>query len=271
MKQDEAIKIYESLSRPPKDALRQIEAGKLKGKTDINPQWRYKAMTEKFGLVGCGWKYEVQKLWTEQGAGAEKLAFAQVAVYIKDGDTWSDPIEGIGGSRLVQLEKGSAVSNDEGYKMAVTDAFSTALKMLGVAADIYAGRWDGSKYKEDMPAPVEALKKAFNGEVVQPKKQPAKLAFEPKGGETTAEEKREIGNLLESKYAYGEPIFSREEMKAYSDSRKYYTAREVIEHIKAELQKRLTPPPAAEPAAAEHPSFDDMQPVEQSEQGFDIF
>ncbi len=266
-----ATDIYESLARPPKDALRQIEAGKLKGKTDINPQWRYKAMTEAFGLVGIGWKYEVRKLWTEQGAGAEKLAFAQVAVYIKDGDAWSDPIEGIGGSRLVQLEKGAAVSNDEGYKMAVTDAFSTALKMLGVAADIYAGRWDGSKYKEELPVPVEAVKNAFNGEVVQPKKQPAKLAFEPKGGETTAEEKREIGNLLKSKYTDGAPIFSKEEMKAYSDSRKDYTAREVIDNIKAELQKRLTPPPAAEPAAPEQPSFDDMQSVEQSEQGFDIF
>ena len=255
-----ATDIYESLARPPKDALRQIEAGKLKGKTDINPQWRYKAMTEAFGLVGIGWKYEVRKLWTEQGAGAEKLAFAQVAVYIKDGDTWSDPIEGIGGSRLVQLEKGAAVSNDEGYKMAVTDAFSTALKMLGVAADIYAGRWDGSKYKEELPPQVEAVKQAFNGEVVQPKKQPAKLAFEPKGGETTAEEKREIGKLLSSKDANGDAIFTKDEMKKYSDMRKDYTARELIYNIKAELQKRLTPPPAA----AE-------QPVEQSEQGFDIF
>ena len=285
---NEAVKIYESLARPPKDALREIQAGKLKGKTDINPQWRYKAMTEKFGLVGIGWKYEVQKLWTEQGAGAEKLAFAQVAVYIKDGDAWSDPIEGIGGSRLVQLEKGAAVSNDEGYKMAVTDAFSTALKMLGVAADIYAGRWDGSKYKEELPAPVEAIKKAFNGEVVQPKKQPAKLAFEPKGGETTAEEKREIGNLLKSKYADGAPIFSKEEMKAYSDSRKDYTAREVIDAIKKELQIRLNPtqtmqtagemmraqaqqlPPQVEAVknafdgevvTTPQPSFDEMQPV----------
>ena len=267
MKQDEAIKIYESLSRPPKDALRQIEAGKLKGKTDINPQWRYKAMTEKFGLVGCGWKYEVQKLWTEQGAGSEKLAFAQVAVFVKDGDKWSEPIVGIGGSRLVQLEKGAAVSNDEGYKMAVTDAFSTALKMLGVAADIYAGRWDGSKYKESLPPQVESVKEAFKGEVVQPKKQPAKLAFEPKGGETTPEERKEIAALLNSKYTNGQPIFTKDEMKHYSDMRKDYTAREVIDAIKAELQKRVSPAPQ-EPAQQ---SFDEMQPVEQSENGFDIF
>ena len=42
----DAISIYESLARPPKDALKEIGGGKLKGLTDINPQWRYKVMTE---------------------------------------------------------------------------------------------------------------------------------------------------------------------------------------------------------------------------------
>ena len=230
---EKAIDIYESLARPPKDALREIQAGKLKGKTDINPQWRYKAMTEKFGLVGIGWKYEVQKLWTEQGAGSEKLAFAQVAVFIKDGDAWSEPIVGIGGSRLVQLEKGAAVSNDEGYKMAVTDAFSTALKMLGVAADIYAGRWDGTKYNDEpatLPQPPAPTKK-----------QPAKFAFEPKGGETTPAEKKELGGLLSTKYPDGGAVFSKAEAKKYSDMRKDYTAREVIETIRRDLNARLNP------------------------------
>ena len=286
---NEAVKIYESLARPPKDALREIQAGKLKGKTDINPQWRYKAMTEKFGLVGIGWKYEIQKLWTEQGAGNEKLAFAQVAVFLKNGETWSEPIVGIGGSRLVALEKGAAVSNDEGYKMAVTDAFSTALKMIGVAADIYAGRWDGSKYKEELPAPTEAVKKAFNGEVVQPKKQPAMFAFEPKGGETTPAEKKELGVLLSTKYPDGGAVFSKAEAKKYSDMRKDYTAREVIETIRRDLNARLNPttqmqtagdvmraqtqqlPPQVVAvkeafngevvASPQQPGFDDMQPA----------
>lgn len=238
----DAISIYESLSRPPKDALKEIGGGKLKGMTDINPQWRYKVMTEKFGLIGVGWKYEVQKLWTEQGAGGEVLAFAQVAVFVKDGENWSDPIEGIGGSKLVALEKGAPVSNDEGYKMAVTDAFSTALKMLGVAADIYAGRWDGSKYRDtpdQLPPKAQAVKDAFNGEVVKPKQPPAKLAFKPKGGETTPAEKEAIAKLLSSKDLTGKPLFSKDEMKAYSDMRKDKTAAELIDIIKGELQKRV--------------------------------
>lgn len=155
---EKAIEIYKSLSQPPKEVLRQITGGKLSGKTNINPQWRYEVMTEKFGLVGIGWKYEIQKLWVEQGAGSEKLAFAQVAVFIKESDKWSEPIVGIGGSKLVQIEKGQAVSNDEGYKMAVTDAFSTALKMIGVAADIYKSVWDGDKYKDE-PENQELQKK----------------------------------------------------------------------------------------------------------------
>ena len=299
--EEKAIDIYESLSRPPKDALREIQAGKLKGKTDINPQWRYKAMTEKFGLVGIGWKYEVQKLWTEAGAGNEKLAFAQVAVFVKDGDAWSEPIVGIGGSRLVQLEKGAAVSNDEGYKMAVTDAFSTALKMLGVAADIYAGRWDGTKYNDE-PTTLPQPQSAQQQPPAQPKKQPAKFAFEPKGGETTPAEKKELGVLLSTKYPNGGAVFSKAEAKKYSDMRKDYTAREVIETIRRDLNARLNPtsqmqtagdvmraqaqqaqqlPPQVEAVKEafngevvtppQQPGFDDMQPVDQSEQGFDIY
>lgn len=287
----EAVKIYESLARPPKDALREIQAGKLKGKTDINPQWRYKAMTEKFGLVGIGWKYEVQKLWTEQGAENEKLAFAQVAVFLKNGETWSEPIVGIGGSRLVALEKGAAVSNDEGYKMAVTDAFSTALKMIGVAADIYAGRWDGSKYKNE---PQENAQTPQPPKQAAKPKQPAKLPFTPKGGESTPEEKARIKELCEAKYANGKRIFSNEEIKTYSGYRQTKTARELIAFIENALRNRrgdapelppAEPAPPAQPSAedlaeqaltkAQQPSFDTMQPVEGGEsdadQAFDIF
>lgn len=287
----EAVKVYESLARPPKDALREIQAGKLKGKTDINPQWRYKAMTEKFGLVGIGWKYEVQKLWTEQGAGNEKLAFAQIAVFLKNGETWSEPIVGIGGSRLVALEKGAAVSNDEGYKMAVTDAFSTALKMIGVAADIYAGRWNGTKYKNE---PQENAQTPQPPKQAAKPKQPAKLPFTPKGGESTPEEKARIKELCEAKYADGKRIFSNEEIKTYSGYRQTKTARELIAFIENALRNRrgdapelppAEPAPPAQPSAedlaeqalteAQQPSFDTMQPVEGGEsdadQAFDIF
>ena len=50
---------------------------------------------------------------------------------------------------LLETQKGGLHHNDEAVKMAVTDALSVSLKMLGVAADIYMGRWGGSKYKDE--------------------------------------------------------------------------------------------------------------------------
>ena len=148
--------IWDRCKRPPKTALKEIGSGSLKGMTDINPQWRYEIMTEMFGACGTGWGYNIDKLWTEQ-ADNELLCFALVTVWYKSQDK---TIQGCGGSKLIEYfsQKQYARSSDEGFKMAITDALSTALKMLGVGADIYAGKWDGSKYKEDPPPPVQKEK-----------------------------------------------------------------------------------------------------------------
>lgn len=135
----------------------------------------------------------------------------------------------------------------------------------------------------------------------QQKKTAAKFDFEPKGGETTPAEKKELAGLLSTKYTNGAPVFSKDEAKKYSDMRKEYTAREVIETIRRDLNARLNPtsqmqtagdimraqaqqaqqlPPqveavknafAGEVVTPPQPSFDDMQPTGQSEQGIDIY
>jgi hypothetical protein len=159
---------WEKLARPPESALKKINGGRLKGMTDISPQWRYKAMTEVFGPAGKGWSYTIEKLWTEEGVGGEIMAFAQVNL-VADGL----PIPGIGGSKLIAKETGGMHNSDEAYKMAVTDALSVAMKMLGVGADIYMGMWDGSKYKDSNPvadAIIRADVKPLSGvkEQIQP-------------------------------------------------------------------------------------------------------
>lgn len=248
----EALAIYKSLSQPPKSALREITDGNLKGKTDINPQWRYEAMTEKFGLVGLGWKYEVQKLWTEKGAGNEILAFAQVAVFVKDPDTkeWSDPIVGIGGSKLINDFQRGAKSNDEGYKMAVTDAFSTSLKMLGVAADIYAGRWDGSKYNNSEPEPAQKAQ--------QKQQKPAAPQFA--GGPDLPEQRARINDLLSSKYPDGSKVFSPADVKNITGLRTTKTADEVILLLNQELRERTAArPPVVEGQVEDDPDYYNMK------------
>ena len=139
------LELYEKFRAVPESAKRRIAGGKLSGKTDINPMWRIKALTEAFGACGVGWYYTVEREWTEAGAGGEVGAFCDILLYVKtENGEWSKPICGTGGSMLVTTEKGKAVTNDEAFKMARTDAFSVACKQLGVGADVY---WDGDATK----------------------------------------------------------------------------------------------------------------------------
>lgn len=140
------METWNKLNKPPLTALKVIGAGRLKGKSDINPQWRYQALTEVFGICGIGWKYTIDRLWTEPGPHEQVFAFANVSLYVRVDGEWSEAIPGNGGSKMVDKESAGLYSNDEAFKMAITDALGTAAKMIGVAAEIYLGNFDGSKY-----------------------------------------------------------------------------------------------------------------------------
>lgn len=152
---------YEALRIPPKDALRTIEFGALKGKSDINPQWKYEAMTEEFGLCGIGWKFEIaDKETVPVTQTGEVMIFVIVNLYVKDGESWSSPIPGCGGDFLIKRDKNGMHGNDEGLKMAITDALGNAAKMIGVAADVYRGKFD-TKFNRNEK---NASQSRFNGQ-----------------------------------------------------------------------------------------------------------
>ncbi|WP_270420703.1 hypothetical protein [Acidaminococcus massiliensis] len=141
---------YTKLAAVPETALKPISFGKLKGKSDINPQWRYEALTDVFGLCGEGWRYEIAdtKMVPVQATG-ELMVFVFVNLYIKTDNGWSAPIPGSGGDFLIQKDKNGLHGNDEGFKMAITDALGTAAKMVGVAASVYRGQYK-TKYQKEM-------------------------------------------------------------------------------------------------------------------------
>ena len=139
------MRIYDAVRSVPEEAKRAITAGRLKGKTDINPMWRIKALTELFGPCGDGWGYTIDRLWIEEGAKGEKCAFAMISLWYKREDgTRSEPVIGIGGNMMVANEKNGLYTSDECYKMALTDAISVACKALGFGADVY---WSADRTK----------------------------------------------------------------------------------------------------------------------------
>jgi hypothetical protein len=144
--------IYNKLRNVPSEALRPIQEGRLKGKSDINPMWRLKMLTETFGICGFGWKYTIEKQWLENGGKDEISAFVNINLYIKMSGEWSDAIPGTGGSSFVASQKNGLYTSDECFKMALTDAISVACKALGMGADVYWNA-DNTKYNkvEDDP------------------------------------------------------------------------------------------------------------------------
>lgn len=147
----ENLAIYNAVRSVPDSAKRQIGAGRLKGKTDINPMWRLKTLTEQFGPCGIGWKYTITDKRLEQGANGEVAAFLDIDLFVKVDGAWSDAIPGTGGSAFVEKEKNGPYTSDECFKMALTDAISVACKALGFGADVY---WEADRSKYDKAAPV---------------------------------------------------------------------------------------------------------------------
>ena len=151
--QNANLAIYNQVRSVPADALSPIEGGPMKGKSNINPQWRLERLTGLFGCAGLGWKVEQVSRWTEATGQGEVAVFCEVNLYVKQGEQWSQPIFGQGGSMLVRrsaewvngVQQEVLRIDDEAYKKAYTDAISVACKALGIAADVYYAQ-DETKY-----------------------------------------------------------------------------------------------------------------------------
>jgi hypothetical protein len=150
---DKNLDLYNKVRSVPDNAQSEIKGGRLAGKTDINPMWRIKTLTENFGACGFGWRYEIIDKRLEKGANDEVAAFVDINLYIKINGEWSEPIQGTGGSMFVAKEKNGLYTSDECFKMALTDAISVACKALGVGADIYWNK-DKTKYSNTTSEPL---------------------------------------------------------------------------------------------------------------------
>ena len=115
--------------------------------TDINPAWRSMRMTEVFGPIGIGWGYTVDREWSEV-IGDKSFAFCKVSIwylYRGPGEDVAKQLNVPAGTFIGGTEFGRAP--DEAYKMAITDALGKCLMHLGLAADVYLGQFDDSKYQ----------------------------------------------------------------------------------------------------------------------------
>ena len=198
--ENQNLTIYNSVRKVPDTAKREIGAGRLKGKTDINPMWRIKTLTELFGPAGQNWNAEIVERWVDRNeTTGEAIANVRIKLHVFFGATaggedveWYT-IDGIGGAMLISNERNGPFTDDEAWKKAYTDAISVACKALGIGADVYWDK-DATKYTtqnkpQDAPQRTEAPKaskdttestKRATAQNTKPQEAQAQSAQEPK-------------------------------------------------------------------------------------------
>lgn len=186
------MEIYNKVREVPKEAVKAISAGRLKGKSDINPMWRIKMLTEIFGVCGFGWKTVIEDRWLEAGADGEVIANVRISLYVRDPQTkeWSDAIVGIGGAMMIAKEKNGMYNDDDAFKKAYTDAISIACKALGFCANIYYAN-DPTKYDAHEPIQPPQQDVPFPDVAQQPNVTPSPSILVGKPKEMTDDEKRQ--------------------------------------------------------------------------------
>lgn len=126
--------------------------GKSYQGTSPKPHYLVHKATETFGPVGIGWGFNIVSERIEEGAGGERMHIAHVRVWFK----WNGErgeVEHIGGTQFSGIRSsGKPFTDEDAPKKSVTDALVKALSMIGFAGDIFMGRYDDSKYVNDLKA-----------------------------------------------------------------------------------------------------------------------
>ena len=216
MKEMDNLKLYNQLKSVPSEFLKTIQAGRLKGMSDIKPQWRINKLTEIFGPCGIGWKIQNLK-FSHETVGQETICNCYLEFLFKHNGEWSEPIPATGGSKVATMERNGLYVSDEAQKMAYTDAISVATKMIGLASDIYMGY--GGKYDNGNTANQGASQGAPANNAPTPERW---LNITKKDGSYTPE----WANILK---AIGNGV-----VKSVADVRKHY---KVNKEVAVELEK----------------------------------
>lgn len=124
--------------------------GKPYNGTSPKPYYLVRKATEIFGPCGIGWGFIVVSERVEDGAEGDKVHIAHVRVwYIWNG--MRGEVEHVGQTMFSGRRRdGKTYTDEDAPKKSVTDALVKALSMIGFAGDIFMGRYDDSKYVNEL-------------------------------------------------------------------------------------------------------------------------
>lgn len=144
--ESENTALWNELRSTPDEYLKKFtRGGGFSGKS-IDPVYRIRRLTERFGPCGKGWGFIQEDQWTDGGSGAYCVYIRGHLWYMLDGERYQT-CSHTGGTNTDRAP-------DEAYKMAETDALGKCCVDIGLAVDVYMGEHDGDKYQVPEGAPT---------------------------------------------------------------------------------------------------------------------
>ena len=120
--------------------------GKAYKGTSPNPQYVIRCLTEMFGPVGQGFGWEVlAENFTP--LGDEILHWCRIRFWHTDRKHY---YEAYGQTKALMKTRNGMMSDEDAPKKSLTDAIIKAASQLGIAANIFLGRWDDQKYVAEL-------------------------------------------------------------------------------------------------------------------------
>ncbi|WP_206678109.1 hypothetical protein [Martelella limonii] len=136
-------------------------SGKAYKGTSPSPQHVIECLTELFGPVGQGFGWEVIAEGF-QPLGDEVLHWCRIRFWHTSRD---NTFEEYGQTKALMKTKSGLMSDEDAPKKSQTDAIVKAASHLGIAANIFLGRWDDQKYVADVRKSFEDTDDAANSSV----------------------------------------------------------------------------------------------------------
>jgi hypothetical protein len=143
------------------------------------PYWIVERLTDEFGPCGIGWGFTILNERIERFSDTDTLHIAVVRFwYEMDGKRGE--LEQIGQTKAsYTTSKGAFMMDEDAPKKSVTDALVKCASYLGFAGDIFAGRWDDSRYVAEARAEWEGRKAEGKKDK---REDPAKIVASVKAG-----------------------------------------------------------------------------------------
>lgn len=144
------LAIWNTLGRTsPEHTKGFTRGGGFKG-TAVKPIYTEQKMTEMFGPCGIGWGFSEPTFQLVPGSDGQTAVYCWLTLWFVHDGARSAPIPGVGGDFVVVKQSSGLRTDDEAFKKAFTDAIGNAMKHLGMSADVHMGRFDDSKYVNEL-------------------------------------------------------------------------------------------------------------------------